>query len=296
MAGFYGMAKRLFSFPTALAAAVAAGDAAQPSASRASERPERAARMLGQIALVCGLPLALVAGAIQPLIEVVLGPEWLPTADIVLYGSLAMLLGASIASPINSLSLAEGKPNAPIAAIAAELAVGFLLVAVLVGALDETGIGIAMSVGAAVSRRDPAGDHAAPRCAAGPATSPGSRRSRSSPRRSGSCCRSPTTPSGCSLRSAQAGWPGWCSRPSSLRGEMGQVFGMVRDLMPRAGGDERAEPTPTVYIPTLNGGESLPRCLESLRSADRPRRRSWSPTTATARAARRCSRERLPAR
>jgi O-antigen/teichoic acid export membrane protein len=150
MAGFYGMAKRLFSFPTALAAAVAR--VMLPALSQSgTERPARAARMLGQIALICGLPLALVAGAIQPLIDVVLGPEWLPTTDIVLYGSLAMMLGASVASTINSYCLAEGKPNLPVLAIGVELGVGFLFVATLVGALDEAGIGIAMSVGAAAS-------------------------------------------------------------------------------------------------------------------------------------------------
>jgi O-antigen/teichoic acid export membrane protein len=150
MAGFYGMAKRLFSFPTALAAAVAR--VMLPALSQSgTERPARAARMLGQIALICGLPLALVAGAIQPFIDVVLGPEWLPTTDIVLYGSLAMMLGASVASTINSYCLAEGKPNLPVLAIGAELVVGFLLVAALVGTLDEAGVGIAMSVGASVS-------------------------------------------------------------------------------------------------------------------------------------------------
>lgn len=147
MAGFYGMAKRLFSFPTALAAAVAR--VMLPTLSQSGEeRPARTGRMLGQIALICGLPLALVAGAIQPFIEVVLGSEWLPTSEIVLYGSLAMLLGASVASPINSFCLAEGEPNRPVAAIAAELVVGFLLVLVLIGGLDEVGIGIAMSAGA----------------------------------------------------------------------------------------------------------------------------------------------------
>jgi len=107
--------------------------------------------MLGQIALVCGLPLALVAGAIQPFVEVVLGPEWLPTADIVLWGSLAMLLGASVASPINSFFLAEGEPNLPVLAVAVELGVGFLLAALLIGPFAESGIGAAMSIGAALS-------------------------------------------------------------------------------------------------------------------------------------------------
>ncbi|HWA53650.1 MAG TPA: oligosaccharide flippase family protein [Solirubrobacterales bacterium] len=146
MAGFYGMAKRLFSFPTALAAAVAR--VMLPTLSQSGEeRPARTGRMLGQIALICGLPLALVAGAIQPFIQVVLGAEWLPTSEIVLYGSLAMLLGASVASPINSFCLAEGEPNRPVVAIAAELIVGLLLAVTLIGELDEVGIGIAMSAG-----------------------------------------------------------------------------------------------------------------------------------------------------
>ena len=150
MAGFYGMAKRLFSFPTALAAAVSR--VMLPTLSQSGEeRLARTGRMLGQVALVCGLPLALVAGAIQPFISVVLGDEWLPTSDIVLYGSLAMLLGASIASPINSFCLAEGEPNRPVVAIAAELVTGFALVAILIGGLDEVGIGIAMSVGSALA-------------------------------------------------------------------------------------------------------------------------------------------------
>lgn len=150
MAGFYGMAKRLFSFPTALAAAVSR--VMLPTLSQSGqERAARTSRMLGQIALVCGLPLALVAGAIQPFIAVVLGDEWLPTSEIVLYGSLAMLLGASVASPINSFCLAEGEPNRPVAAIAAELVVGFLLAAALIGGLEETGVGIAMSAGSALA-------------------------------------------------------------------------------------------------------------------------------------------------
>jgi lipopolysaccharide exporter len=145
-AGFYAMAKRLFSFPTALASAVSR--VTFPALTKVSEeRPQRAAQVVSQIGLVCGLPLALVAGAIQPLIVVVLGDEWLPTTDIVLIGSLSMLLGASISSPINGLLLAEGRPNAAIAAIAAELVAGFALVAALIGPLEEAGIGIAMTAG-----------------------------------------------------------------------------------------------------------------------------------------------------
>jgi PST family polysaccharide transporter len=150
MAGFYAMAKRLFSFPTARAAAVSR--VMLPALSLSGEqRAGRAGTMTGQVALVCALPLALVAGGVQPLIEVVLGPKWLPTADIVLFGSLSMILAASLASPINSYFLAEGNPNPPVLAIGVELLVGFLLVALLAGSSAEAGIGIAMSAGTVVA-------------------------------------------------------------------------------------------------------------------------------------------------
>jgi lipopolysaccharide exporter len=149
-AGLYAMAKRLFSFPAALIAAVSR--VTFPALSRSPEqRPARTARLIGQVACVCGLPLALVAGSVQPLIAVVLGDRWLPTTDIVLYGSLSMMLSASLAPPMNSYFLAEGKPNPPIVAIATELTVSFLLVAALLGSLQETGIGIAMSVGSSAA-------------------------------------------------------------------------------------------------------------------------------------------------
>jgi O-antigen/teichoic acid export membrane protein len=150
LAGFYAMAKRLFSIPNALTAAVAR--VSLPTLSQSGgQRAARTARLLGQIGLVCSLPLAVVAGSVEPLIEVLLGPEWSPTTDIVLLGSLAMLLSASIASPINSLFLAEGRPNAPVVAVVAEVVSGFLLAAVLIGSLGAVGVGIAMSAGALAS-------------------------------------------------------------------------------------------------------------------------------------------------
>lgn len=146
MAGFYAMAKRLFSFPTAMAAAVSR--VGLPTLSQSgSHRDRRAVRMIGQVAVVCGLPLTLVAGAATPLVTVLIGSEWLPTEDIILLGSLSMLLSASISSTLNSYRLARGEPTAPVLAIAVELAIGLALAAALIGPLSEAGIGIAMSVG-----------------------------------------------------------------------------------------------------------------------------------------------------
>jgi O-antigen/teichoic acid export membrane protein len=150
VAGFYGMAKRLFSFPIALTSAV--GRVSFPALSRdRDQRPARAARIVALTAMVAGLPLALVAGAIQPLISVLLGTEWLPTADIVLVGSVGMMLASSALSTMASYALAEGKPNAPIAAAIIEAGLLCVLGAVLIGPLAETGVGIAVAVSSVVA-------------------------------------------------------------------------------------------------------------------------------------------------
>jgi len=150
MAGYYAMAKRFFSFPVALSAAVSR--VTLPALSQSgSQRSARAARMLGQIALVCGLPMALLVGAIQPLVTVLLGSRWLPTCDIVIFGALSMMLVASLAAPMNAYFLAEGKPDAPVAAIGLELIVSLALTALLIEGLHSSGIGIAMSIGSLAS-------------------------------------------------------------------------------------------------------------------------------------------------
>ena len=150
VAGFYGMAKRLFSFPIALTSAV--GRVSFPALSRdPNQRPARAARIVVLTAMVAGLPLALVAGAIQPLISVLLGDEWLPTADIVIVGSLGMMLAASALSTMASYALAEGRPNAPIVAAVVEAVILCLLGALLIGPLAETGVGIAVAVSSVVA-------------------------------------------------------------------------------------------------------------------------------------------------
>jgi O-antigen/teichoic acid export membrane protein len=144
-AGFYGMAKRLFSFPIALTSAVFR--VSFPALSRDAElRPARAAKVAAYTAIAAGLPLALVAGAIQPLISVVLGDEWMPTADIVLIGSAAMMLAASANATMFSFALAEGKPNYPMIASIVEAAMAFALAATLTVSMGEAGVGLALTI------------------------------------------------------------------------------------------------------------------------------------------------------
>lgn len=150
VAGFYAMAKRLFSFPTALTFAV--GRVSLPALSRSRDnRARNAARMTGLTATAAGLPLALVAGPAQPLISVLLGDEWLPATDIVLWGSIGMIFSASALATMISFALAENRPNDAIAAGAVETATLFVLTAALTGTLDETGVGIALAVSAVSS-------------------------------------------------------------------------------------------------------------------------------------------------
>lgn len=150
VAGFYAMAKRLFSFPIALTSAVFR--VSYPALSRdAGLRPQRAARITTYTAIAAGLPLALVAGAAQPLIGVVLGPEWLPTADIVLVGSLGMMWAASANAAMNSYALAEGKANFPLIAAVVEAATACVLALVLTKPMGEAGVGAAITVSALAS-------------------------------------------------------------------------------------------------------------------------------------------------
>lgn len=147
VAGFFAMAKRLFSFPIALTSAVAR--VAFPALSREPAlRPARAAKIAAYTAIAAGLPLALVAGAIQPLISVVLGDEWLPTTDIVLIGSVGMMLAASANATFVSFALAEGKANGPLAAATVETVVVFAVAAALTASMGEAGVGIALAVSA----------------------------------------------------------------------------------------------------------------------------------------------------
>ncbi|HMC50451.1 MAG TPA: oligosaccharide flippase family protein [Solirubrobacterales bacterium] len=144
-AGFYAMAKRLFSFPIALTGAVAR--VSFPALSRSQGlRPSRAARAALYTTIVAGLPLALVAGAVQPLIGVVLGDAWMPTSDVVLAGSLGMMIAASANATMIGYALAEGAVGSVIAACGFEALLACALAITLTSSLGETGIGLALTV------------------------------------------------------------------------------------------------------------------------------------------------------
>ncbi len=145
MAGYYAMAKRLFSFPIALASAVAR--VSFPALSGEAElRPRRTGEIAVFTAIAAGLPLALVAGAAQPLIAVVLGDEWMPTADVVLIGSLGMMLTASACATMIGSFMADGRAGFPLASAITESTVLLAMAALLTVPLGTSGIGLALTV------------------------------------------------------------------------------------------------------------------------------------------------------
>ncbi len=150
LAGFYAMASRLFSLPTALASAMQR--VSFPALARsAAERPRRAGRAAALSATLASLPLALLTGSSHALVTVVLGARWLPTVDLVLSASPGVLLLASAIPATIALALSEGRPNLPIAAVLASAAAMGLIAVLAVPSLDSTGVGLAMSGSALVS-------------------------------------------------------------------------------------------------------------------------------------------------
>jgi lipopolysaccharide exporter len=148
LAGYYSMAKRLFSFPIALNSAVFR--VSLPTLSRGSgeEQRRRAARMATSSAIVTALALALVAGSAYSLTSVVLGDRWLPTVDILLIGSIAMFLGSSVIATVLSLSLAQADSRVPVIGAIAETVVLFACI-LLIQPVGPESVGIALLVGTA---------------------------------------------------------------------------------------------------------------------------------------------------
>ena len=150
LAGFYAMASRLFSFPTAIASAMQR--VSFPALARsAAERPRRAGRAAALSATLASLPLAMLAGSSHALVTVVLGERWLPTVDLVLTATPGVLLLASAIPAMIALELSEGRPNVPIAAVLSSALAMALIAVAAVPSLNSTGVGLAMSGSALVS-------------------------------------------------------------------------------------------------------------------------------------------------
>jgi lipopolysaccharide exporter len=147
LAGYYSMAKRLFSFPIALNSAVFRVSLPTLSRGSAEEQTRRAARMATSSAIVTALALALVAGSAYALVPVVLGDRWLPTVDILLPGSIAMFLVSSVVATTLSLSLARADSRVPVIGSLVE-SIALIGCILLIRPVDSTTVGIALAAGA----------------------------------------------------------------------------------------------------------------------------------------------------
>jgi lipopolysaccharide exporter len=147
IAGFYAMAERLFTIPTALASAVQR--VSFPALARsAAEGPRRAARAAALSATLASLPLALLAGASHALVTVLLGDRWLPTVDLVLIAAPGMLLGASAIPAMTGLALSQGRTRGLLLAVCGSAVVLAGVSVAAIPNLDTAGIGIALSASA----------------------------------------------------------------------------------------------------------------------------------------------------
>jgi PST family polysaccharide transporter len=148
--GFFAMSTRLFAFPTALASAVQR--VSFPALSRSPhERSRRAARAAALSATLASLPIALLAGGAHALVAVLLGDRWLPTVDLVLTSSPGVLLTASAIPAMVGLALSEGHSRGPIVAVACSAIAMAAACLAAVPPLGTAGVGIALSLSAAVS-------------------------------------------------------------------------------------------------------------------------------------------------
>ncbi|CAN5600692.1 hypothetical protein BH10ACT11_BH10ACT11_15100 [soil metagenome] len=149
LAGFYAMNQRLLSVPVALQSAI--GRVAFPALSKISDPDQRAnsaARAAGLTAIVAGLPLTLVTAATAPMLAVVFGERWLPTADLVPFAAPAMLMVICVAAPLQSLALSHRRGSLVLGVTAISAVATLLGAVILVGPYGLEGVGVAFLLGA----------------------------------------------------------------------------------------------------------------------------------------------------
>lgn len=144
LAGFYNFSQRIFSLPTAVQVAVQrVGFPALARAEAGCGRARRAAQAASAAAVAVGCLLALVVAAADPLVAILFGERWLPTADIVLAAAVGVIAVTSAGAALSSLAFANADPRTPLLAAIAGLVVGVAAALALVPPLDAVGAGIA---------------------------------------------------------------------------------------------------------------------------------------------------------
>src|SRR5690606_22170925 len=107
--GFYAMSQRVLGVPQAFS--VALGRVGFPAMARSDgdeTRVQSAARAVAVSAAAISLPLALCAGAAEPLLDTLFGSRWIPSSEVVIPSAAGLLLMASAGMVISSLYFSLG--------------------------------------------------------------------------------------------------------------------------------------------------------------------------------------------
>jgi O-antigen/teichoic acid export membrane protein len=145
-AGFYDMSRRLLSLPTALLISITRVGFSALTRVREADREANAVKAAGVSAVAAGLPLAVLAGAAEPLLSTLFGAEWLPAADVVRIAAPGLLLYVGAGTILARLALARGNARVPLIAEASQTATAIAAIG-LVPALGVSAAGIAVCAG-----------------------------------------------------------------------------------------------------------------------------------------------------
>jgi len=148
-AGFYAMSQRILGVP--LAFSLAMGRVGFPAMARSEGddvRIHSAARSVAIAATAIGLPLAVCAGAAEPLLDTLFGSRWIPAADVVIPSAAGLLLMASFGSIISSLYFSLGNARLPMVSSIVDSLVLCGSAVILIQWNSTTGTGIAVLLGA----------------------------------------------------------------------------------------------------------------------------------------------------
>jgi O-antigen/teichoic acid export membrane protein len=151
-AGFYGISRRFFTLPAAVASATLRVSFASLSRLPTEmSQDSRAARAAGIVAVGIGLLLALVVGSVHPLIAVLFGERWLPAEGAVISAAPGVLVASSLGAVLIGHAIAQGRPGWPLITTGISTLVTLAIGVVLTPPLAATGAGIATTAGLFVS-------------------------------------------------------------------------------------------------------------------------------------------------
>lgn len=150
--GFYAMSQRVLGVPQAFS--VALGRVGFPAMARSDgdeTRVQSAARAVAVSAAAISLPLALCAGAAEPLLDTLFGSRWIPSSEVVIPSAAGLLLMASAGMVISSLYFSLGNARLPLMSSVADSVVLCGSAVVLVSWNSTVGTGLSVLLGATVA-------------------------------------------------------------------------------------------------------------------------------------------------